>query len=246
MDDSRPRLPGQSEDHGENQQRNSRQSIGHADQLRRLQCRQPLFAAGDGSERRLGGAAKIRGPAGSEPEWLGPGSDPDVYGWTGAINTIDFLQTHIREFTADNNQLLGEYFGSKKQGWPFYNIPNPTNDPNAPRKIPSGANVFAQSPLKAVPSSYGNGQWQNDKYMLSSGGTQPIKAAIGWAGGTPDPPGQDILHLNILDPNEREKIAFLQVGYLVKGLPPDRRPQHPIPFKRAPRFSRSSIARREQ
>ena len=148
-----------------------------------------------------------------------PGSDPDVYGWTGAINTIKFLQGHIREFTADNNQLLGEYFGSKKQGWPFYNIPNPTNDPNAPRKIPSGANVFAQSPLKAVPSSYGNGQWQNDKYMLSSGGTQPIKAAIGWAGGTPDPPGQDILHLNILDPNEREKIAFLQVGYLVKGPP---------------------------
>ena len=81
--------------------------------------------------------------------------------------------------------------------------------------------------------------------MLSSGGTQPIKAAIGWAGGTPDPPGQDILHLNILDPNEREKIAFLQVGYLVKGLPPDQ-PPHPIPFKRAPRFSRSSIARREQ
>ena len=153
-----------------------------------------------------------------------PGSVPDVYGWTGAINTIKFLQDHIREFTADNNQLLGEYFGSKKQGWPFYNIPNPTNDPNAPRKIPSGANVFAQSPLKAVPSSYGNGQWQNDKYMLSSGGTQPIKAAIGWAGGTPDPPGQDILHLNILDPNEREKIAFLQVGYLVRGLPPDQPP----------------------
>src|SRR5215469_16037099 len=52
----------------------------------------------------------------------GPGSVPDVYGWTGAINTIEFLQSHIREFTADNNKLLGEYFGSKKQGWPFYNI----------------------------------------------------------------------------------------------------------------------------
>ena len=44
-----------------------------------------------------------------------------------------------------------------KQGWPFYNIPNPTNDPNAPLKIPSGANIFAQSPLKDVRSSYGNG-----------------------------------------------------------------------------------------
>jgi len=149
----------------------------------------------------------------------GPGSVPDVYGWTGAINTIEFLQSHIREFTADNNKLLGEYFGSKKQGWPFYNIPNPNNNLNAPRKIPSGANVFAQSPLKAVPSSYGTGEWQNDKYMLSSGGTLPIKAAIGWAGGTPDVPPSDVLHLNYNDPNERKKIAFLQERYLVKGLP---------------------------
>ena len=153
-----------------------------------------------------------------------PGSLPDIYGWTGATNTIEFLQSHIRGFTANNNQLLGEYFGSKKHGWPFYNIPNPNNNPNAPIKIPSGANIFAQSPLKAVPSSYGDGKWQNDKYMLSSGGTEPIKASIGWAGGTPDPPGQDILHLNYHDPGERAKIAFLQEGYLVRGLPPDQPP----------------------
>jgi hypothetical protein len=154
------------------------------------------------------------------------GSVPDVYGWTGAINTIDFLQSHIREFTADNNNLLGDYFGKEKHGWPFYNIPNPTNGPKAPLKIPSGANVFAQSPLKAVPSSYGDGKWQNDKYMLSSGGTQPIKAGIGWAGTPPDgdPPGSIILHLNVADLGEREKIAFLEKDYLVKGLPPDQPP----------------------
>jgi hypothetical protein len=156
------------------------------------------------------------GPTPNRTGW-GPGSNPDVYGWTGASNTIDFLQTRIREFTADNNTLLGQYFGSKKQGWPFYNIPNPTNDPNAPLKIPSGANIFAQSPLKAVPSSYGNGQWQNDKYMLSSGGTKPISATIGWAGGTPDQPGSDILHLNLA---ESDKIAFLEEGYIVTGVPP--------------------------
>ena len=158
------------------------------------------------------------GPTPNRTGW-GPGSDPDIYGWTGAINRIDFLQSHIREFTADNNQLLGQYFGGK--GWPFYNIPNPTNDPNAPLKIPSGANVFAQSPLKAVPSSYGNGQWQNDKYMLSSGGTKSISATIGWAGGTPDPAGSEILHLNLAEP---EKIAFLEKGYLVEGRPPSHLP----------------------
>jgi hypothetical protein len=158
------------------------------------------------------------GPTPNRTGWR-PGSNPDVYGWTGAINTIGFLQTRIRAFTANNNQLLGRYFGGK--GWPFYNIPNPTNDPDAPIKIPSGANVFAQSPIKAVPSSYGNGQWRNDKYMLSSGGTQPIKAGIGWAGGTPDRAGSTILHLSLAEP---AKIAFLQKDYRVRGLPPDQPP----------------------
>jgi hypothetical protein len=163
-----------------------------------------------------------RSGTGSTPNRTGwsPGSDPDVYGWTGAIDTINSLQTGIREFTVGDNQLLGQYFG--KEGWPFYNIPNPTNDPNAPIKIPSGANIFAQSPIKGVPSSYGNGQWQNDKYMLSSGGTLPISATIGWAGGTPDLAGSTILHLN---PAERDKIDFLQGGYLVQGRPPEEPPQ---------------------
>ena len=164
---------------------------------------------------------------GSNPNRDGwkPGSDPDVYGWTGAVNTVDFLQTKIRAFTADDNQLpnqiLKQYFGGK--GWPFYNIPNPTNDPDAPIKIPSGANIFAQSPLKAVPSSYGNGQWQNDKYMLSSGGTEPISATIPFAGGTTDQPGSTTLHLNLDDP---KKIDFLGPNYLVTGFPndPDKNP----------------------
>ena len=146
--------------------------------------------------------------------WMA-GSVPDVYGWTGAIDRIQFLQTKIREFTADTNKELGKYFGGK--GWPFYNIPNPTNDPDAPIKIPSGANVFAQSPLKAVPSSYGNGDEKNDKYMLSSGGTAQIKTTIGWAGGTPDPVGSTTLHLNLA---ERDKIAFIEKKYIVTGRPP--------------------------
>ena len=83
-------------------------------------------------------------------------------------------------------------------------------------------------PLKAVPSSYGNGQWQNDKYMLSSGGTQPISATIGWAGGTPDPAGSDILHLNLAEP---DKLAFLEEGYLVTGIPPATTPPPPNPIQ---------------
>src|SRR5262249_9337003 len=100
---------------------------------------------------------------------------------------------------------------------PFYNIPNP---PNAPRKIPSGANVFAQSPLRGlgVASSYSTGTWDTNRFMLSSGGTEPSAATIIWAGTPPAGalPGAAILHLN---PSERDEIAFLQEGYLVKGEP---------------------------
>src|SRR4029077_1614274 len=81
-------------------------------------------------------------------------------------------------------------------------------------------NIFAQSPLRDVHSSYGNADWRNDKYMLSSGGTQPVEATIGWAGGTPDVPPSKTLHLL----NELHKIDFLEVGYLVIGVPPESPP----------------------
>ena len=113
------------------------------------------------------------------------------------------------------------------EGWPFYNIPNPTNDPDAPIKIPSGANIFAQSPIKNVPTSYGNAQWQNDKYMLSSGGTAPIEATIGWAGGIPDPRESTTLHLTRAEPN---KIDFIAKDYLVVGVPPGNPPTLPNPI----------------
>jgi hypothetical protein len=148
-----------------------------------------------------------------------PGSDPDVYGWTGAISTIDVLQRELRAFTADNNQLLKQYFGGK--GWPFYNIPNPTNDPDAPIKIPSGANIFAQSPLKATPSGYGNNQWQNDKYMLSSGGTAPIKVNIGNSIKI-NLARSFTLNLNNLEP--QAKMDFIKPGYIVSGLPARDKP----------------------
>src|SRR5262249_1933167 len=120
---------------------------------------------------------------------------------------------HLREFTKDDNELLGRYFGGK--GWPFYNIPNPTNDPNAPLKIPSGANVFAQSPLKDVRSSYGTGDFRNAKYMLSSGGTKPVSVPIGWAGNITDPAGSFIVHLNLV---ERDRFPLLDKDNIVRGI----------------------------
>jgi hypothetical protein len=160
------------------------------------------------------------GPTKQRTDWTA-GSDPDAYGWTGASNTIDFLQKNIQDFTAPKNQLLKQYFGTK--GWPYYNIPNPNHIPNPPIKIPSGANVFAQSPLRNTRSSY-----DNEKYMLSSGGTAPISQTIGWAGGTPDVPPSTTLHLN---PAEKDKIALVHKGNLVKGNPPGNPPTQPNPIQ---------------
>jgi len=155
------------------------------------------------------------GPTPNRTGWK-PGSDPGCFGWTGADNTNEFLQENIRKFTADNNKLLKEYFGGK--GWPYYNFPNPNNLKTIPMKIPSGANIFAQSPIKGVPSSYGDGSWETNKYMLSSGGTAPIQTAIGWSGTVNNQPGSTVVNLDSI--NTQAKFAFIQPGYSVEGLPP--------------------------
>ena len=239
MDDSRPPLPGQSEDHDENQPRNSGQSVGHADQLRRLRCRQSLSADWRWKRRTSAGAPKGGGGTECQPELPGPRVGSRDLPVGPEHDTINFLQTvAILGIHQGRQGAPGEYFG--RQRLPFYNIPNPTNDPDAPIKIPSGANIFPQSPIKNVHSSYGNAQWQNDKYMLSSGGTGPIEATIGWAGGTPDERGSTTLHLTRAEPN---KIDFIAKNYLVKGVPPGSPPRYPIPSTRAPP-SRTWIKRR--
>ena len=53
------------------------------------------------------------GPNANRTGW-GPGSDPDIYGWTGAINTIHFLQTAIREFTAGQQPAPRAVFRQQK------------------------------------------------------------------------------------------------------------------------------------
>ncbi len=160
-----------------------------------------------------------------------PGSDAEPYGWTGSTKDANFLQPLIGKFIADGttaqpNSLLGQYFGGK--GWPYYNFPGVETDKKMMIKIPSGANIFPQSPILDVRSSYSDGvSWQLNKYMLSSGGTDPVFVTIGWAGGTPDQSGSTTLHINLI---ESDKIAFIKPGYLVTGVPPDS-PPTPNPIK---------------
>jgi len=147
-----------------------------------------------------------------------PGSHPDVFGWTGAIDTIPVLQGKIQEFTADSNTLLRQYFGGK--GWPFYNIPSSITDSKADRKIPSGANIFVEGPLRDARSSY-----NNDVYKLSSGGTEPVKETIASEGNQSNLENNQVR----LSQNEpQSKIDFVKVGYIATANPPPEN-ENPIP-----------------
>jgi len=155
------------------------------------------------------------GPVGNDRNNWTAGSDPDVFGWTGATSTNVELETKIAAFTSPNYQFLGHYF-NQEQGWPVFNFP--ILAPNEPIKIPSGANIFPNSPLLGTLWAYNDGvHWQLNKYMLSSGGTAPISATIPWAGGKPDPTGSTILHLLVA--GQSELLAFVQKGDIVTGNP---------------------------
>ncbi len=144
-------------------------------------------------------------------QWF-PGEKPEANGWTGSIESIDTLQREIRKFTAKPNAYLGKYFGEDQPGWPYYNLPGIEADETLPLKIPSGANIFAQSPLRDVHSSYKDGvNFEHDRYMLSSGGSEAISVPIGAVGG--EIAGASTI---ALDPGENErKFAFLKKDLLV-------------------------------
>ena len=166
------------------------------------------------------------GPDANRNSWTA-GSDPEPYGFTGSTKDDNFLQPLIRKFiangtTAQPNALLGQYFGGK--GWPYYNFPGAETDKNVMIKIPSGANIFPQSPILGVRSSYNDGvNWQTDKYMLSSGGTDPVKVSIGNSI-TVNDAGSTTLNINEVDPEIKQKFAAIKVGDIVKGNPAPEKP----------------------
>jgi hypothetical protein len=145
-----------------------------------------------------------------------PGSVENPFGWTGAIIKIDDLQVKIRKFAENNTENgLGQYFGGK--GWPFYNFPGALTDPNVKIKIPSGANIFPQSPF-----SNGNGSrssYNNEKYLLSSGGTGLISETIG-AEGSQTGLSNNQVRLSLGDSFKDNKIDFVKEGYVVRANPP--------------------------
>jgi hypothetical protein len=147
-----------------------------------------------------------------------PGKNP-TYGWVGSSQTIlsspkspNDLQPEIQDFASTGAANgLGTYFPNDK-GWPSY------YDPGAElngTKLPSGQNLFLESPYNDTRSIY-----NNNVFALTSAGTDPIKESIGAAGNAPTEGDKDYLMLST-DPIDIPKLkALYDALNPPKGTPP--------------------------
>ncbi len=98
----------------------------------------------------------------------------EPFGWIGTNKTFASLQSVINDFTSDaENNGLGTYFSvnGKNRGWPKFSYPS---NVKGGTKIPGGGNILLSSPLANKRSNYNNNRW-----MLSSGGDEDINQFAG-------------------------------------------------------------------
>lgn len=103
------------------------------------------------------------------------GSSPVVappFGWVGSPSTVENFQTAYQSFVNNTDNILGSYFGT--HGYPQYNAFNPDNFV----KLPSGQNIFLQSPFgTSAPGSWQatDGSITYNLNQLNSGGNLPAQ-----------------------------------------------------------------------
>jgi hypothetical protein len=130
------------------------------------------------------------------------------FGWAGSQLPSATMQSDMSLFTnplnnaSNPNTVLGQYFGGSS--WPKYY--NPIQNDIA---IPSGYNLFLNSPLNNVRSPY-----DNNLYTLTTGGAAQINA--GGPAVTTQNPTQLSLTLNV--PNENALAAQLKSRVQAGGL----------------------------
>jgi hypothetical protein len=95
------------------------------------------------------------------------------YGWVGANQTVPQMRNALAAFTSTDpaQNGLGQYFGADGKGFDKYFIPNSIGG----EKVPSGYNIFADSPFSNVRTTYQVPiitPDQLNRYMLASGGNQ--------------------------------------------------------------------------
>jgi hypothetical protein len=106
----------------------------------------------------------------------GPTPPQAPYGWVGSADTVKGLQDALKAFASNTSANgLGSYFGG--QGFPIYFNPNTSSD----TKLPSGQNLFLQSPFLKSTSAFpiqkffpDNTQFVAAQYALTDGGSGPF------------------------------------------------------------------------
>ena len=98
------------------------------------------------------------------------------YGWNPTDRNTKTFEDPIKEFVKKENSILGDYFGG--EGWPKYYNPN-GND----IVIPSGANLFDNSPVTVgpptAPATVNTSPYdpEGNHWLLTSSGDEPIRLA---------------------------------------------------------------------
>jgi hypothetical protein len=96
------------------------------------------------------------------------------YGWNPTTTDANTFATNLANFVKNGadgtTKILGNYFGGK--GWPEYYNPDASD-----LVIPSGANVYQESPLTNAPSPY-----DSNRFLVSSNTNNgPIQISLGGA-----------------------------------------------------------------
>jgi hypothetical protein len=98
------------------------------------------------------------------------------FGWNPTDRHTKAFEDPIKEFVKKGNSILGDYFGG--EGWPEYYNPNDKDI-----VIPSGANVFDNSPVTVgpptAPATVNTSPYdpQGNHWLLTSNGPEPIRLA---------------------------------------------------------------------
>lgn len=153
-------------------------------------------------------AVPVQIPTNSYPA-LAPNPPAPSFGWTGSALTFTAMQDDIQNFINNmGSAAVGQYFTNPNSppppagsppppapGWPAYYSPPPAGS----TKIPGGQNIFLQSPLNGTTSSL-----DHSRYMLTSGGTEPIQIS---PGGMPLATGRPTQLPLTLNPAQRNALA---------------------------------------
>lgn len=97
------------------------------------------------------------------------------FGWLATQLDTSTFQARIKSFVTNVGKAsIGAYFGSDEKGWPAYYAPQ-----SGETVIPSGANLFDDSPLNVNGGIVHTSSFDSNRWMLTSNDPGPIAARAG-------------------------------------------------------------------